>query len=98
VSREAKFVLFIKPEVGAVVHTVGTVTVLTRVISIVGLVTILADIDLSTESLGASMLDVIHSFPIRGEHGIAKLSAVLGAKASEDIGKFKHGNLLIDLA
>jgi hypothetical protein len=61
-------------------------------------VTILADIDLSTESLGTSMLDVVHSFKVRREHTIPELGAVLGAKACEDISEFKHGQLLIDLA
>jgi hypothetical protein len=42
-SRESKLISFIKPDVSAVVHTLGTVAVLARMVGIVRLVTILAD-------------------------------------------------------
>lgn len=97
-GREQELGLFLEPDLSPVVHTLGAVSVLTGVILIVGLVAILTDIDVATESLRTAVFDVPHSLEVRGEHTATELGTILLAIETEYIGKFWHESHLRDLA
>jgi hypothetical protein len=57
--------------------------VLTGVILLVGLITILADKDMATESLRATVFDVPHGLAVRREHTVTELSPVWWTREAE---------------
>jgi hypothetical protein len=74
------------------------VAVLTGVILVVGLFTILTDKDMTAESFGTAVFDVVHGLEVRRGHTITELSPVLRTIEAEYVSKFRHEGLLRDLA
>jgi hypothetical protein len=83
VGGEQKLGLFLEPALSPVVHTLRTVSVLTGVILIGGLLTILTDIDLPAESFGTAVLNIPHGLEVRRGHTLSELSSVLRAIEAE---------------
>ena len=79
------------PLLASISLTGRAVSVTTRVIGVLGLLAVVAEIDVSTECRGPALLDVAHDAQVRGEHAIAKPIAIRPSHLAEDVRDAGHG-------
>jgi len=85
-NREQQVLLFLKPPLGSVPLTLGTMPILAGMVAAVGLMTMVTVINLRAECFRPTVFNIRHGLSVTGQHGVAMFCAVSRSILVEDVG------------